>query len=111
MLLVVRALLRRNGRAGVRVSSHPDHPNLKLLGFRVIYPPYPPIKGGLQGQSFQLRQCSTLESGISRSVDLFIKLKARRSKLKGFGCKLAGARPNLKVQSYDLEGLGCRAKA
>ena len=29
-----------------RVFSHPDHPNLKLLGFRVFYPPHPPIKRG-----------------------------------------------------------------
>ena len=37
----------RGERACVRALSHPDHPNLKLLGFRVVYPPNPPIKGGI----------------------------------------------------------------
>ena len=45
MLCACLFIIKIGTHRSVRAAAHPDHPDLKLLGFRVVYPPTPLSRG------------------------------------------------------------------
>ena len=67
------SLVARGAAAAARVLKPPTHPKIKLLGFRVVYPP-PPSQGGGRCQehrfTYFLALAPEVAKMMSRSIDL-----------------------------------------